>query len=341
MIHPSLRATAVALVLLVTLAGCSTSGSTAATVGDGEISVEQLEADVVLFQFLTQLSGAPCGTPEEGEAAEAACTRFTLANEIREELAKAYAIAHDVSIDAVDVDEALTQLEEGLGGADVLRERMSEAGVTRVQIEAFAERLLLVNAVQQAVVEERLDDDTLMAAYDQDLGTFTTIEVAHILVADRTDAERIAAEVTPSTFGKTAQRESIDPGSADRGGSLGSFSLNGFQAQFDPDFVAATLALQPGDISGAIRTQFGWHVIHLVREDVAPFEDVRDQLQAREASTVFEDWFVEQVDVTDIDVNPRFGRFDPATGNVLPVRSTENDPTGPTGASEPLAPTGP
>ena len=63
----------------------------AATVGDGEISIDQLHADVALFGFLTALSGAPCGTPVEGESQDAACARFTLANDIREELAKAYA----------------------------------------------------------------------------------------------------------------------------------------------------------------------------------------------------------------------------------------------------------
>lgn len=340
MIRPSLRAIPVALVALMTLGACSTSGSTAATVGDGEISVDQLEADVVLFRFLTDLSGAPCGSPEQGESDEAACTRYTLANEIREELAKAYAVEHDVSVGASEVDEALTSLEEGVGGPDALREQLSKAGVTRGQIEAFAGRLLLVNAVQQAVVEERVDDETLMAAYDENLGTFTTIEVEHILVQDRADAKRIASEVSPETFAATAERESIDPGSRDNGGSLGSFSLSGFQAQFDPDFVEATLGLEPGDISGAIRTRFGWHVIHLVREDVAPFEDVREQLQASEAGGAFEAWFFEQVEATDIDVNPRFGRFDSDTGNVLPIRSTANDPTGPTAAEAP-SPTGP
>lgn len=323
---------------VVLLAACTNDPSAAATVGDEEISIEQLDADVALFGFLTALSGAPCGTPVEGESQDAACARFTLANDIREELAKEYAVANDLTVAPAEVTDAIEQLEQGLGGAEALRSQLTDSGVTRAEVEAFAARLLLVNAVQEAVVDERLDEDTLMQAYGANLPQFTTLEVGHILVADRSDAQRIAAEVTPKTFARAAERESIDTQSAAQGGSLGSFSEAGFRTQFDPDFVAATLALQAGEISGPIRTQFGWHVIQLVRRDMAPFEDVRDQLRANETGAVFDEWFSEQLGTTAIDVNPRFGRFDPDTGQVLPIRSTAQEPaggtgTGPTGAT--------
>jgi len=322
------RALAIVCVLAL-FAACANDPSSAATVGEtGEISIDQLHTDVALFGFLTGLSGAPCGTPVGNETQDAACARFALANDIREELAKAYATENDLEVDPTDVKGALTQLEQGLGGADALKTQLSDAGVTRAEIEAFAARLLLVHAVQRAVVEERLDEAALQDAYQANLAQFTTLEVAHILVADKADAQRIAAEVTPATFGETAKRESIDQQSAAQGGSLGSFSQAQFQTQFDPDFVAATLALKPGEISGPVQTQSGWHVIHLVRRDVAPFEDVRDQLQANQTGAVFNDWFTEQLGTTNVDVNPRFGRFDHDTGEVLPIRSTAKEPAG-------------
>lgn len=335
---------ALAIVCVVALfAACANDPSSAATVGEGEISIDQLHGDVALFGFLTGLSGAPCGTPVGNETQDAACARFALANDIREELAKAYATENDLEVDPTDVKGALTQLEQGLGGADALKSQLSDAGVTRAEVEAFAARLLLVNAVQQAVVEERLDEAALRDAYQANLAQFTTLEVEDILVPDKADAERIAAEVTPATFAEAAQRESIDQQSAAQGGSLGSFSEAQFQTQFDPDFVAATMALKPGEISGPIQTQAGWHVIHLVRRDVAPFEDVRDQLQANQTGPVFNDWFTEQLGTTNVEVNPRFGRFDRDTGEVLPIRSTAQEPaagsgsTGSTGSSGPNA----
>ncbi len=163
------------LCVVVLFAACANDPSSAATVGEtGEISIDQLHADVALFGFLTELSGAPCGTPVGNETQESACARFALANDIREELAKTYATENDVKVDPAAVTDALTQLEDGLGGADALKAQLSDAGVTRAQVEAFAGRLLLVNEVQKAVVKDRLDEAALRDAYQANLAQFTT-----------------------------------------------------------------------------------------------------------------------------------------------------------------------
>jgi len=328
----------VALVLVALVGGaCAGSPADAATVGDSAISIDQLERDMVLFEFLTGLSGAPCGTPAPFESQDAACARFTLSNDIREELTKAYAADHDLAVEATVVNDAITQLETNLGGAETLDGRLTEAGLERADLRRLAERVLLVNVVQEAVVEERVDEETLRAQYEEQLGAFTNLEVAHILVDDEVEAERIADELTPQTFGQVARRESIDPGSAPNGGSLGTYTEAEFLAQFDADFVAAVIELEPGEISGPVETQFGWHVIQMVSREVATFEDVEEQLRAGSAGQVFQDWMLEQLDSTEIDVNPRFGRLDPETGEVVAVRSTaaEGEEGQPTGATAP------
>jgi PPIC-type PPIASE domain len=333
--HWSLRA----LVLALVLTACArSSSSVAASVGDADISIERLQTDMALYGFLTALQGGTCGTPVQGETDKSACSRFALANDIHEELAKAYAQEHDVTIEDGAVQDTMSRIESGVGGADALEQQFDDAGVTRTQVEDIVARLLLSNAVQEAVVQERLDDAALREAYEDELEAFTTVDVAHILVKDRADAERIADEVTPKTFAATAEQESIDTGSAANGGSLGSVSESDFRTQFDPDFVDAALALQPGEISGPVHTQFGWHVIYLMKQDVAAFDDVREQLAQSQTGSIVEAWFMEQLDTVDVDVNPRFGRFDPKTGQVLAVRSTgegsgDAGSTGPAGST--------
>ncbi|MEX2420319.1 MAG: peptidylprolyl isomerase [Actinomycetota bacterium] len=327
------RMLAVVPIAALLLSGCSTTGSNAALIGDEVVTVRELERDIELFGFLTRLSGTACGVQVGGESPDAACARFTLTSDIREELAKVYALEHDLVVDPADVESAITQLEGGLGGAEGLAAQLESAGLTRADVVALAERLLLVNVVQQAVVDERVDEAALRAAYDSQLQTFTTVEVAHILLADEAEAERIAATITAQTFAQVARRVSTDPGSAANGGNLGAYAEAEFASQFDTDFVAGALALEPGEISGLVQTQFGWHLIYFVRRDVAAFDDVREQLRAAQVGTVFEAWLLEQLDAANVEVNPRFGQLDPATGQVLAVRSTADGPSGSTRGS--------
>jgi len=328
------RMLAVVPIVALLLSSCSTTGSNAVLIGDEVVTVRELERDIELFGFLTRLSGTSCGSPVEGESPGAACARFTLTSDIREELAKVYALEHDLVVDPAEVESAMTQLEGGLGGSEGLAGQLESAALTRADVVALAERLLLVNVVQQAVVDERLDDEALRAAYDSQLQTFTTVEVAHILLADQAEAERIAATITPQTFAQVARRVSVD-GSATNGGNLGVYAEAEFASQFDTDFVAGALALEPGEISAPVQTQFGWHLIYLVGREVAPFEDVREQLRAAQVGTVFEAWLLEQLDAANVEVNPRFGQLDQATGQVLAVRSTADGPSGSTALNEP------
>ena len=327
--RPSRSILCLCVLVALVLAACAVGEAPAATVGDAEISSAQLSADVPLYRFLAGLSGAPCGTPQGNESADAACTRFTLGNDIREEIVKAYAIEHDLSVNRDDVDQAIAQVAQSLGGDAALEQQLRDGGLERADLVVLARRLLLFGEVQTVVADERLSDDTLRALYEQDLAQFTTVQVSHILVETEEEAARIADRATPANFAALAADLSIDTQSAQNGGDLGAYSEAQFRSSFDPTFVEAALSLQPGEISGPVQTQFGWHVIELVREDTASFEEVRDQLAARQGGQIFNDWLAERYQALDVEVNPRYGRLDPSTGEVLPVRSTDDGAVSP------------
>lgn len=320
-----LRTFAVLAVVPMVLAACDGSGAPAASVGDAQVSHEQLASDVSAFRFLAGLSGAPCGSAVQGETEDAACARFALTNDIQEEFVKAYALANDVDVPDADVVDAIAQLETSLGGAEQLDAQLSGEGLTRNDLQLLAARLLLFGEVQVAIVADRLDDAALMEIYEQDKAQFTTVEVSHILLETQKAAEDVAAEATPENFARLARTRSVDPGSAPSGGSLGGpYSEQQFRSQFDPNFVEASLALESGDVSGVVETSFGFHVIYLVRRDVASFDDVREQISAQQGAQVFQTWLDEQYGAVDVEVNPRYGRIDVTTGEVVAVRSTED-----------------
>lgn len=327
MTHPFLRARALVLMLLATLllAACDTAAPPAVEVDGDAISNDQLAADAAMFDFLTGISGSPCGQPVEGETQDSACARLTLTNLIQELLVKHYATESGVVADPESVASAIEQIEGALGGPEALDAQLAERELTRAGLEALATRLLLFNTVQDAVAQDSVTDDRVQELYEQNLAQYTTVEVAHILVATQREADDVATEATPKNFADLAAERSLDTGSAANGGSLGPVVEATFVAQFDATFVEAALELQPGQISEPVQTQFGWHVIYLIGRQIAAIDDVREQIVATAGAEAFSAWMQDRLRTAEIRVNPRYGVLDRTTGEVVPVRSTSTD----------------
>lgn len=60
-------------------------------------------------------------------------------------------------------------------------------------------------------------------------------------------------------FAEMARRYSTDPGSARKGGELGWFN----RSDFVKEYADAVGKLEVGEISGLVKTQFGWHIVQL------------------------------------------------------------------------------
>jgi hypothetical protein len=75
----------------------------------------------------------------------------------------------------------------------------------------------------------------------------------------------------------------------------------------------------------------------MVKKDVQSFEDVKAQLLDSSAATVFNDWLVEQASGGAVDVNPKYGRFDEETLQVMRISSTSTDTATPSAPSGPSA----
>ena len=106
----------------------------------------------------------------------------------------------------------------------------------------------------------------------------TEWNAAHILVATEEEAQRIKAEIEAGAdFAAKAVEHSTDRGSAQGGGALGWFGLG----MMVPEFEAAVVALEPGQIGGPVQTQFGWHLVKLNERRLAaapPLDAVRAEL---------------------------------------------------------------
>ncbi|MCV2882060.1 peptidylprolyl isomerase [Actibacterium sp. XHP0104] len=161
------------------------------------------------------------------------------------------------------------------------------------------------------IVADAVTEEAVQAAYDKefaDIGSETEYNASHILVETEDAAKELKAALDGGAdFAELAKEKSVGP-SGPSGGALGWF---GEGAMVKP-FEDAVLALEVGQISEPVQTQFGWHVVILneTRAKEAPELDlVRDQLVAQiqqEVVTQAIDEIVEKADVVrnELEIDP-------------------------------------
>jgi len=177
----------------------------------------------------------------------------------------------------------------------VMAKAARDAGMD--QSEVFKRRLdyLEERALRRAFFAEKVSTsvtpEALQSAYDEFVKTFQPqeeVHARHILVTDEADAKAIKAEIDGgASFEELAKSKSIDPGAAN-GGDLGFFS----RGMMVPEFETAAFALQPGQVSEPVQSQFGWHVIKLEekRQSAPPtLEQIGPQLQQQILFKSFDD----------------------------------------------------
>lgn len=317
------------------LAACAGSSGDAATVNDQAITDVQLDAISGVFGAVAGVQQVPCGSIEgDSDTAEAACNRFSLGALIQFTLSEDYAAANDLTVSEDDVRIAAEQFEANFG-VELLAEQLDLHGSSREAFIDLVRSSLLQDAVAKALAAVELGEDGLRERYDAALAEFTIVDVDHILVETRAEADAVYDIVTKEgatrkDFLSLAQKESIDPSAEQNRGALGPAAASGYV----PEFAAAALALEAGEISQPVQTEFGWHVIHLVEKQVTPFEQIRDQLLDQEAPQVFVGWIRDQDEEGVIEVNPSFGRFDAEALTVVRISSTDPSATNPPASVE-------
>ncbi len=152
----------------------------------------------------------------------------------------------------------------------------------------FEERLAyytlraLRDAFYEKKIREAVTEAQAKAAYNEQIAKIAPeleVRARHILVKTEQEAKDLVKQLKAGAdFIELAKKNSTGP-SADAGGDLGYFS----RGQMVKPFEDAAFALKPGEVSGPVQTEFGWHVIKVEdkrNHPVPPFDEVKDQLIA-------------------------------------------------------------
>ena len=162
----------------------------------------------------------------------------------------------------------------------------------------FEDANILANMTYEEIGKNaKLDEADVRKYFEAHKAEFEQVRARHILIRvqgspspirpgqkDLTDAEALAKAQdlrkriqAGEDFAQLASQESDDTGSGANGGDLGFFR----RGQMVPSFEQAAFALQPGELSEPVKTQFGYHVIKVEAKESKSFEEVRPELERR------------------------------------------------------------
>jgi foldase protein PrsA len=313
-----------ALLVVLLLAACGELLDPAAAVVSGDkITVERMTSIVDAYQGSQEFKQvAAQGDPQE-ILRQYEQTR--LSQLIRRAVLEPKAEQLDVEVTDDDVARRLDQIKADFPSEEAFQDALAEQGLTSDYLDELVYDSLLEEGLRAEVTEGAgPTNDELVDFYQENLNDYRQTRAQHILVKSRKLAAVLSTRLraAPSDkvedlYGRLAKRYSTDTSNAGKGGDLGYFS----EGQLVPPFEQAAADLSIGEISEPVQTEFGFHVIRITDRRVAPFEEVRadieEQLGGQAEDEAWQRWVVDAYKDADIHVNPRYGELDLDTQQIV------------------------
>lgn len=153
------------------------------------------------------------------------------------------------------------------------------------KLEEFKKLTLASQLLEKDVMSKnKVTEQEVKDYYNKHKDDFTTtsqIRASHILVKTEAEANNVLARLKKGEkFEEIAKKESLDTASAKNGGDIGFFA----RGQLVPEFEKAAASLKVGELSGPVKTPYGYHIIKVTDRKAGPvveFDRVKDVIFQR------------------------------------------------------------
>ena len=297
----------VTLLLAATLPACA-GGSSTATVNGQSIS----KAD-----FDSKLESSPAALS-------------TLQQMVREILLEQYAKNNNITVSDAEIAAKEDQIKSNFPttGQGSWEDLLKSRGLTEDDVhKLLADQIIIDKAVGKNV---KVTDAQIKDYFNKNHAAFdkpAQVQARHILVADLKTAQKVEADLKAGKdFAAEAHQYSIDPGSKDKGGELGTFR----RGQMVPAFDAAAFSLPVGQISAPVKSPFGYHIIQVEKRDpgtkatLANTKDkIADMLRQQQEAPLIQPFLADLQSKANIQVSdPRFQAAFPSPPPSAPAAAT-------------------
>ncbi len=235
---------------------------------------------------------------------------------IIQELLDQEAEARGIKVTNEDVDKALKETMDQMGGRDQLMEALKANGISTSDFKNDLRTQVKMRKLAESAGEIKITDKDIQDFYKKNPDKFQNpekVRASHILISAnpyeigeeikskskkeisedelKTKVEKIMAEkqakaekvlkevkADKTKFAQLAKKYSDDPGSAKQGGDLGFFAKD----QMVPEFANVAFSAKPDTVSDLVKSQFGYHIIYVQDRRAAgitPFEKAKQGIE--------------------------------------------------------------
>ena len=196
-----------------------------------------------------------------------------------------YQHAHDkeINIEKAELDKEINQIKDNFDSDEQFNEVLKNNNLTLSQLkDNLTKQLMIDKVIEQENNKINITEQEIKEYYDNNKDLFFEPEsrkIKHILVETKEEAKKILDQLKDglSSFEEVAKNKSIGP-SSEKGGDLGYIT----KGQMVKPFEEAAFALQPGDMSEIIKTEFGYHIIlceDIKKEHQPSLEEAKENIK--------------------------------------------------------------
>lgn len=200
--------------------------------------------------------------------------------------------------------------------AEVYEAEVAASGGEDALADALAGQQLSLGLYRDVLIPTQQLVEAMREDIEAELEPTESREARHILVENEAEAQEILAELDAGAdFGELAEERSTDPGSAARGGELGSAPRGAYVGPFDEAVWSAAI----GEVVGPVETQFGFHVLEVTDESVITPADLPEEERQGRVTQRLNQLLEERFTAADVEVSSRFGVWDAQAAEVRPA----------------------
>lgn len=288
------------------MAGCSTSKDDAvALVNDKPVLKADFDQYLEYRKKLAEASGyvAPDmwdNDAGDGKTFETIIREAVLEDLVLQEVQMQNADNNNIKVDEKEVEESINTYISTPEDKKNFEQYLNSMNLSEEFFKEFIlKRSLIINKYIDEVME--VEEQEAKDYYEQRKQLYDSIRASHILVETEEEALDIIKQLNEGAdFATLAKEKSTGP-SASNGGDLNYFR----RGEMLSEFADVAFDLEVGEISGAVKTKYGYHVIKVTDSKIG-FDSNKEDVERSIKQSIYNQQIQEEREKANVEILLKF-----------------------------------